>query len=67
MGKIIANGNQIEIGDSCSLADWLSKIGWKPTQVVIELNGEVVPRKKVNDVELKDGDNIEVVFPVAGG
>jgi len=67
MAKIIANGNQVEIGQACRLSDWLTNIGWKPTQVVIELNGEVVPRNKVKDVELIDGDKLEVVFPVAGG
>ena len=67
MAKIIANGNEVEIDASCRLSEWLQKIGWKPTQVVIELNGEVIPRTQVKDVILNDGDNLEVVFPVAGG
>ena len=67
MVKIIANGNEIEIKQSCRLSDWLQQIGWKPTQVVIELNGEVIQRSQVKDVELHEGDRLEVVFPVAGG
>jgi len=67
MAKIIANGNQVEIDQACRLLDWLANLGWKPTQVVVELNGEVVPRSKFEDVELMDGDKLEVVFPVAGG
>ena len=67
MVKIIANGNEVEINKSCRLSDWLQDIGWKPTQVVIELNGEVLQRSQVNDVELHEGDRLEVVFPVAGG
>ena len=65
MVKIIANGKAIEVRDACRLSEWLMQTGWKPTQV--ELNGEVVQRKHVEDVELHDGDQIEVVFPVAGG
>ena len=67
MTKITANGNQVEVNPSCRLSEWLTQIGWKPTQVVIELNGEVVPRSQVKDVILNDGDTLEVVFPVAGG
>ena len=67
MARIIANGNEVEIEQPCQLTEWLHNTGWKPTQVVIELNGEVVQRDMVNDVELHDGDRLEVVFPVAGG
>ena len=67
MAKITANGNQVEVSQFCRLSEWLTKIGWKPSQVVIELNGKVVPRGQVKDVVLNDGDILEVVFPVAGG
>ena len=67
MAKIIANGNLVEISPSCRLSDWLQQIGWKPTQVVVELNGEVVQRSQVNDVELHNGDRLELILPVAGG
>ena len=67
MAKIIANGNEIEIRQPYRLSDWLQQTGWKPTQVVVELNGEVIPRSQFKDVILNDGDTLEVVFPVAGG
>ncbi|MEI8062866.1 MAG: sulfur carrier protein ThiS [Verrucomicrobiota bacterium] len=67
MAKIVANGREIEIVQPCRLADWLLKTGWKPTQVVIELNGEVVFKECFNNIELHDGDRLEVILPVAGG
>ena len=67
MAKIIANGNEIETGVSCQLSEWLQSLGWKSTQVVIELNGEVLNKSNVNSVELRSGDRLEIVFPVAGG
>ena len=67
MAKIIANGNIVEVSQSCRLSDWLQQIGWKPTQVVVELNGEVVQRSQVKDIELHDGDRLELILPVAGG
>ena len=67
MAKIIANGSAIETGQSCRLSEWLQSLGWKSTQVVIELNGEVLSKSTVNNVELRNGDRLEIVFPVAGG
>ena len=67
MAKIIANGKPAEIDQPCRLADWLQQSGWKPTQVVVELNGEVVPRTQLEDVKLFEGDRLEVILPVAGG
>ncbi len=64
MAKVIANGQEVEAN---RLADILSQAGWKPTQVVVELNGEVLPKVTVMDVDLKDGDRIEIIVPVAGG
>ena len=67
MAKIISNGKPAEIDQPCRLADWLKQSGWKPTQVVVELNGEVVPRAQLEDVKLFEGDRLEVILPVAGG
>ena len=67
MAKIIANGIPTEIDQPCRLADWLKQSGWKPTQVVVELNGEVVPRMQLENVNLFEGDRLEVILPVAGG
>ncbi|MEI6085433.1 MAG: sulfur carrier protein ThiS [Verrucomicrobiota bacterium] len=64
MAKVIANGQDVV---ASRLADFLSEAGWKPTQVVVELNGEVVPKAKVDEIRLNDGDRIEVIVPVAGG
>jgi thiamine biosynthesis protein ThiS len=65
MSKVFANGKKVAASER--LADFISMAGWKPSQVVVELNGVVVPRDKVGDVILKDGDRIEVIVPVAGG
>ncbi|MCG3149947.1 MAG: hypothetical protein PCFJNLEI_03414 [Verrucomicrobiae bacterium] len=64
MAKIIANGQEVE---AASLTDFLAGTGWKSSQVVVELNGEVVAKAKIADVTLKDGDRLEVIVPVAGG
>jgi thiamine biosynthesis protein ThiS len=67
MGAIVANGKRLELHLPCALIDFLTQSGWKPTQVVVELNGDVIPRTKLTDVQLHDGDQLEVIVPVAGG
>ena len=67
MARIVANGTAAEINQPCRLSEWLRQSGWKPTQVVVELNGEVVPRSQLDNVALSEGDRLEVIVPVAGG
>jgi thiamine biosynthesis protein ThiS len=64
---IIANGEERQIRVPCSVADFLKNCGWRPTQVVVEHNGNVLPRTKVETVPLQNGDRLEIIQPVAGG
>ena len=62
-----ANGENKHITLPCSLLEFLTFSGWKATQVVVEYNGSVLPRNRLRDVQLKEGDQLEVIVPVAGG
>jgi thiamine biosynthesis protein ThiS len=64
---IIANGKRKVVKLPCSVSEFLSSCGFRATQVVVEHNGVVLERDKVTNVELRDGDRIEVIMPVAGG
>ena len=50
-----------------TLLDLLADLKLKPESVVMELNRECVDRKQVSDVELHDGDSLEVIRFVGGG
>jgi sulfur carrier protein len=65
--EIVANGEPRKLSSPCTVADLIAGIGMKPTQVVVELNGEVVARDRCGDSALKNGDQVEIVIPVAGG
>ncbi len=67
LATIIANGESRQIELPCTMEKFLSLSGWRPTQVVVEHNGSVVARTTVGDIQLKDGDRLEVIVPVAGG
>ncbi len=64
---IVVNGEIRRFSSSLSVTDLLRELGWKPTQVVVERNGEVLPREKVGGVRLEEGDRLEIILPVAGG
>jgi thiamine biosynthesis protein ThiS len=64
---IVANGESQEITAPGSVLDFLKLCGWKPTQVVVEHNGKVIERDRLQLVQLRNGDRLEVIVPVAGG
>jgi sulfur carrier protein len=64
---ILANGKEEEIGLPCSVANFVNGRGWKPTQVVVEYNGQVLERAKLTETMLKGGDTLEVIVAVVGG
>jgi thiamine biosynthesis protein ThiS len=67
MVTVKANGEPKEVELPCSIADFLVLSGLRATQVVVEFNGQVVPRGQLGKLQLQDGDQIEVIVPVAGG
>ncbi|MGA2603798.1 MAG: sulfur carrier protein ThiS [Verrucomicrobiia bacterium] len=64
---IVANGRQERLDSPCSVGEFIEARGWKPTQVVVERNGGVLTRDQLQVVMLANGDEIEVIVPVAGG
>lgn len=67
MATIIANGKPRDVPDGATIGELLAEIGWKPEWVVVEHNGEPLPRAGLAGVCLADGDRLEIVRAVAGG
>ncbi len=65
--KLSINGDERELEDGASIATFLDGKGLKPELIVVERNGEIVPRASYADVVLADGDSLEVVQMMAGG
>ncbi len=65
--RIEANGTPQSVETPCSVADFVAGCGYKSSQVVVEHNGNVLPRNELADTMLQDGDRLEVIVPVAGG
>ncbi len=65
--NLTVNGQVQEVQLPCTVAGFLAERGWKPTQVVVEYNGNVLERNKLATQKLQDGDILEIIIPVAGG
>ena len=65
--KVIANDDAVDLPERATVADLLGAMGLDKRWVVVERNGEPVPRADVGTTALHDGDRIELVRAVAGG
>ena len=68
--KIKVNGEEKIINldkENALLSKVLNSLGYKPNTIVVELNNLIVNSIKWGDVNIKDGDNLEIVSIVGGG
>ena len=67
MLRITANGREFEVDGASTVAGFVRSRGLDPRYVVVERNGEPLERARYEEVELADGDRLELVRAVAGG
>ena len=63
---LIVNGERRET-DATRIATLLAELEFTGTQLAIAVNRSVVPRARWGDVELREGDAIEIISPRQGG
>ena len=64
---VTVNGGPRELPDGLGLLELLAQLGLRPGSVVVERNGQALPRSEMDGVVLADGDRLELVRAVAGG
>lgn len=67
MTGVTANGRRYEVLTGVTVAAFVRERGLEPRLVVVERNGEPLPRDRYDATPLADGDVLEVVRAVAGG
>ena len=65
--SLTLNGEARRFVSGGSVADLVRDIGLDPAKVAVERNLEIVPRSTLGDVQLADGDVLEIVHFVGGG
>ena len=61
------NGDERRFKRPLTVAGLVGELGVEGRRIAIERNGEIVPRSRFAEVELADGDRLEVVVAVGGG
>ena len=65
--KITVNGKQITVNFKYSLKSLINKLELPIKKVAIELNRQIVNKKRAGNIILKSGDKIEIVKFIGGG
>ena len=65
--KIKINGNIKKIEENTRLSNLINTLKIPVKKVAIELNQEIIDKKKLNKIILKENDKIEVVHFIGGG
>jgi sulfur carrier protein len=65
--RVTANGRRFELAVPTTVAAFIRERELDPRYVVVERNGEPVARSRYEELELADGDRLELVRAVAGG
>ena len=65
--KIIVNGKQMTINLKYSLKNLIDYLKLPIKKIAIELNKQIIDKKKINKIILKSGDKIEIVNFIGGG
>ena len=67
VAKIQLNGDPYEINYGTNLNELLNKLKIEENKVAIEVNGEIVERKKYANLILNRDDKVEIVHFIGGG
>tara|TARA_X000000950_G_scaffold30760_1_gene33235 strand:+ start:1158 stop:1376 length:219 start_codon:yes stop_codon:yes gene_type:complete len=65
--KIVVNGKLLTVNLKYSLNNLIEKLKTPINKVAIELNEEIVDKKNLNKIFLKNKDKIEIVHFIGGG
>ena len=67
VAKIQLNGDAYEINIGTNLVELLKKLKIQKNKVAIEVNGEIIEKKKYEILILNKNDKVEIVHFIGGG
>ena len=67
VAKIQLNGDSYEVNDGTNLKELLNKLKIPKNKGAVEVNGEIVEKKKYQNLILNKDDKVEIVHFIGGG
>ncbi len=64
---VTINGEERSLARPMSVTAMLDEFGLMAKKIAVERNLEIVPRSTYDDVQVEDGDRLEIVRFVGGG
>lgn len=61
------NGESRALAPDTSAADLVEQLGLGGQRIAVEINEEIVPRSRLAETLLADGDQVEIVHAIGGG
>ena len=61
------NGKEREVQSGLSVFELVESFDLNPLLIVVELNREILDRDKFKDIQVSEGDAVELVHFVGGG
>ena len=65
--RVQLNGKEREVPAGLSLLGLLENLGLEPRMIVVERNREIIQRARYGEVQVGEGDTLELVHFVGGG
>ena len=65
--SVTVNGTAQRLSKAMTLAEFIEQTGLAGKRIAVERNGEIVPRSRLSETWLYDGDKLEIVVAVGGG
>jgi len=65
--EVCVNGKPIAIPAGCTLSMLIQQLSLGGGKIAVELNQDIVPRSQYDELQLKEGDQLEIVQAIGGG
>ena len=65
--EITLNGEPYRLEGDARLSTLIASLKMKPSRIAVELNREVVPKARYEEIVIKAGDELEIINFVGGG
>jgi sulfur carrier protein len=65
--NLVINGESRAFQGPLNVAGLIDALGYAGKRIAIERNGQIIPRSQHGQVELVEGDKLEIVVAVGGG